>query len=744
MQKIIYDFNDILNDNSIIDRYIHDSGYYVLDTESTTLEGSTINEQYCYSVQLMNIDKKFAIFLKNPQEFVDFHNMLHDYLAKGKKLNMKKHIEEYNRKCNFKYFIHNLRWDISFFINTLKSEQFKYNRPKVEQGEKFGRKEEVFRSGKVKKSVKSFNIVEAEGVYYSAKIFFNEYGSFTSKNKRKPETVKAIPTVEFMDSSKITVMSLDAIAKKMLKLPAEFCKVEGYDYDRHRPYGYELTEFEKDYCYNDVYILATWVKEFFLKTCLNEKGNPKGYTASSIAYAEFLQTIEEIDKEEIFPYINPTKTLGKDMRRSYKGGYTAINPLKEVNKIHDLPAGGCSVDYNSHYPNQYKNKKLPIGKPQTFADFQEITKDTFQFITIAFDGFKPKKHNTSIAFPHMQIGSLHVDEFKKYLGKDINGNSRVMTNIFDGVIIGGNIPKGVEETYFHNGKEKLVKHKYILTLTEMEYVFLLNNFDLYIKDIKINPFTGLEVCGNIIVEHLIMRVWVYQSMTGLFDVFTDKFMALKEEGKEIDDEALTAYAKLCLNSVYGKLGTNTVKRVRELLMLDGRYSWSQLDEDENFGEFEDRKSFYMPMASAITSYARVQLMEDCINVGHDNWFYTDTDSIYTNLPPAEVDRILEGKLHPTKLGMLDKEMYYEEFKMLAPKKYGYKGCSVSAYEKNDYKLKYGFKCAGVRANSVEKYFKKLEDFKLGIQITVIKSVQRVGGNQLVETPYMLDAYSYMK
>ena len=95
-------------------------------------------------------------------------------------------------------------------------------------------------------------------------------------------------------------------------------------------------------------------------------------------------------------------------------------------------------------------------------------------------------------------------------------------------------------------------------------------------------------------------------------------MKLKEVGKG----AKRSTAKLCLNSLYGKFGTNPQREERLVQFEDGIFSTTNKDEDGNLLEYLS-ESIYLPMASFITSYAREVLLNAANNV-YDRFLYCDT------------------------------------------------------------------------------------------------------------------------
>lgn len=143
---------------------------------------------------------------------------------------------------------------------------------------------------------------------------------------------------------------------------------------------------------------------------------------------------------------------------------------------------------------------------------------------------------------------------------------------------------------------------------------------------------------------------------------------LKEEGKKTGNAVMTAFAKLLLNSSYGKLAENPYKDQshRELNPDTGAV---MLIED---GETEDEKCLLsVVMGALVTSMARVHLMElirDVCPIPARDFIYCDTDSV------ASLTQY--DKCDPYTLGALKDEteingvsVPYTWCKYIAPKTY---------------------------------------------------------------------------
>nr|YP_009504235.1 hypothetical protein [Lactifluus hygrophoroides]AWX52960.1 hypothetical protein [Lactifluus hygrophoroides] len=137
---------------------------------------------------------------------------------------------------------------------------------------------------------------------------------------------------------------------------------------------------------------------------------------------------------------------------------------------------------------------------------------------------------------------------------------------------------------------------------------------------------------------------------------------------------LNLIAKILLNSLYGRFGMNEIsiryeilskeefKETSENLILDFIEFEDHVLVGLKFEENEDSSNISIGIAAAITAYSRI-FMSKFKNNPNINLYYTDTDSIYTDLKLDE--SFIDQKL----LGKLKLEYFCEEAVFLAPKIY---------------------------------------------------------------------------
>lgn len=267
-----------------------------------------------------------------------------------------------NSKYNHVLYFHNLKFDGEYIINYLLRNGFTFIKEKKDRADK------TFTS-----------LISDMGQFYSIEIYFKVYK-------------KKVNKVTIYDSLKILNFSVDQIAKDF-NLPIR--KLE-LDYTAKREIGHELTEHEKDYITNDVKIMAQALKIMFTA----------GLTKMTIG-SDALHSYKKINSnfKKYFPVL-PFQ-IDKDIRKSYRGGFTYLNPLykgKESSK-------GYVLDVNSLYPSVMVNDILPYGDPIFFEGKYEEDKLYKLYIQMITCSFKIKEG----MIPTIQIKNSYVFMPNEYL-----------------------------------------------------------------------------------------------------------------------------------------------------------------------------------------------------------------------------------------------------------------------------------------------------------------------------------------
>ena len=223
-----------------------------------------------------------------------------------------------NKKENYILFFHNLKFDGEYIISWLLHNGY-----------------EVIKDKKDRRDKTFTTLITDMGQWFSIEIFFE------TKNK------KHINKVTIYDSLKILNFSVEQIANDF-NLPIKKLEI---DYNKKREIGHVLTEQEIDYIRNDVEIMSRALKIMF----------DENLTKMTIA-SDALNSYKDINKNflKYFPVL-PFE-IDKDIRRSYKGGFTYLNDIYKGKET----GAGIVFDKNSMYPAKMMYEKMPFGDPIFF------------------------------------------------------------------------------------------------------------------------------------------------------------------------------------------------------------------------------------------------------------------------------------------------------------------------------------------------------------------------------------------
>lgn len=259
-----------------------------------------------------------------------------------------------NDKHTTLYF-HNLKFDGEFILAWL----FRNGYEHIEGDRKVAFKEKSFKT-----------LISDMDQFYSIEICLH-------RNKNDLWKVK------ILDSLKLLPFSVDQMSKTF-GLPISKLTL---DYTASREVGHELTQEEKDYIKNDVVIVALALQALF------DMGLTKMTTASN-AINEYKSLVGNH-----FKYWFPPPDYDKEIRSSYKGGFTYLSPRYKEKDVKE----GIVLDVNSLYPAMMYYKPLPYGEPKFYHGRYEEDNDYPLYIQVLTCTFKLKPDH----IPTVQIkGSL--------------------------------------------------------------------------------------------------------------------------------------------------------------------------------------------------------------------------------------------------------------------------------------------------------------------------------------------------
>lgn len=496
--------------------------------------------------------------------------------------------------------------------------------------------------------------------------------------------------IQLRDSLKLLPFSVKAIGKafqtKHQKLNME--------YNGLRYAGCEITPEEQKYIANDVLVVKEALEIMF------SQGHNK-MTIGSCCMAEYKVLTGQYQYDSWFPNvydIHIDKDLhGEDnagdwIRHSYKGGWCYLVKGKE-NHIY---TNGTVADVNSLYPSMMSSEsgnRYPIGNPHfwagNFIPKEAQTEDRYYFIR-----FRTKFYLKENMLPFIQIKGSWL-----YKGTEMLTTSDIL-NPKDG--------KYYDKYYDKNGK--LCDTTVTLTLTCIDYKLFREHYD--VKDFEI-----LDGC------------W-FDTDIGIFDAYVDKYKEIKMNSKG----AMRTLAKLFLNNLYGKMATNT----------NSSFKMAYIKEDGSIGfdtiEQNHKKPGYIPVGSAITSYARNFTIRaaqaNYYGPDKDGFIYADTDSIHCDLPADKINGI---KVDDRAFCCWKLESSWDRAVFVRQKTYA-EHVTMENLEPIDEPY-WNIKCAGMPERCKKIYLKEhegreLEDFHVGLKVHGKLVPKRIrGGVLLVETDY---------
>lgn len=222
-------------------------------------------------------------------------------------------IEWSRKQRNVTTYFHNLKFDGEFILCWLFENGFKF------VAERRDLEKNTFTT-----------LISDKGQFYSMEICFDRKG-------------KEKDCLTIYDSLKILPFSVADIAKGF-NLPISKLEI---DYNETRKKGHILTKEEVNYLRNDVEIMARALHILF------EQGLTK-MTQGSNALFDYKRTVGTKNFNKWFPIPD----YDSDIRQSYKGGFTYLNPKYKEIDLQD----GIVLDVNSLYPSVMYYKPLPYGE----------------------------------------------------------------------------------------------------------------------------------------------------------------------------------------------------------------------------------------------------------------------------------------------------------------------------------------------------------------------------------------------
>lgn len=466
--------------------------------------------------------------------------------------------------------------------------------------------------------------------------------------------------LEIRNSLKLMPSSLKRIGQSF-KTKHQKLEME-YEGDRHAYCN--ITEEEREYIRNDVLVLKEALEMIF------DEGHNK-LTIGSCCLSEFKSTYDKNEYKRLFPDLRESAmdesytgvwNEYEYVHKSYHGGWCYVNPVY----AHRVIQLGKVYDVNSLYPSMMHSISGNIY-PFGFGTYGtgDVTDDIkhshnkYYFIRVRCR-FQLKPH----CFPWLHIrNKAYYKANENLYTSDVRYNGAYFRFVRTP---DGSIEDTVQELTFTRTDWELFQETYY-------------TYDLEILD----------------------YVW-YWARSGMFDEYIDKYKMLKMESKGFNREL----AKLFLNNLYGKFAMSD----------NSSYKEPYIDTETDTVHFilheeHDKKVGYIPVGSAITSYALNFTVRHAM-ANYDRFCYADTDSVHLQgTEPAEM--IIE---HPTEFccwkceGTFD-YAYYERQKMYAE--------HIIEKDGRPCEPDLQIKCAGMSANAKQAFLSgdyDISDLTVGLTL----------------------------
>lgn len=438
--------------------------------------------------------------------------------------------------------------------------------------------------------------------------------------------------IEIRDSYKLLPYSVERIGKsfgtKHKKLEMEY---KGFRFP-----GCEITEEEKRYIANDVLVVKEALEIMY------QSGHNK-LTIGACCLAEFKKIIKSgvYDFKEIFPdltnYELPEKygckTAEEYVRKSYRGGWCYVKD-DCINKVLHK---GITADVNSLYPSVMHSDSgnyYPVGSPNFFEnEIPDIAKNYYYFVTFT-------------CYFELKEGYLPFIQIKNNLM--YKGNEMLKTSDFN---LNGKYVRSI------NVDNEEIDSKVTLTLT-------CTDFDLFLEHYNVYDLEILHGC------------WFYTEI-GLFDDYINHYKQQKMNSKGAKREE----AKFFLNNLYGKMATSNDSSFKIFKVVDNQLKFQLVNE-------HNKKVVYIPIGSAITSYARNFTIR-AAQRNYNHFIYADTDSIHCNCSVSDLKGV---PIHESEFNHWKIESYWDIGWFTRQKTYIEHITHEDGKEINPY---YNIKCAGM-------------------------------------------------
>lgn len=461
------------------------------------------------------------------------HEIGHDYFKYGN--DIYSFMDFCKNSNNSIFYFHNLKFDGEFIIYWLLTNGFKHIEDKTDV------KDNTFTT-----------LISDIGQFYQITVYFSKGN-------------KQVKKATFIDSLKIIPFSVAETAK-YFDLPISKLEI---DYKKEREIGHKLTTEEIEYIKNDVLIMAKALEVVFSE-------NLTKMTRASNAISDYKEIITERKFNHFFPHLE--KEIDEDIRKSYKGGFTYVNPIYKEKDVDS----GVVLDVNSLYPYVMYTKLLPYSEPIFYTGKYKQDKVYplyIQMITCCFK-LKPNK------IPCIQIKNnrflFKANEYLEYSGED----------------------------------------PVCLVLTNVDLELFFEQYDV----------SDLEYVSG----------WKFKALNNFFIQYIDKWIEKKNFATINKNLGQRTMAKLMLNSLYGKFASSLEVKSKIPFLEDDIVRYKTSEKKDKEGLYIPIGSFITSYAREKTIRTSQAIVDYSLKkYGKNLYLYSDTDSIHTLLKEEELKQFCE-------------------------------------------------------------------------------------------------------
>lgn len=534
---------------------------------------------------------------------------------------------------------HNLKFDGTFIIPYLYKNGYTYVNNTIFM--------EKWSNGDDMSKLFTHNIT-AMGQWFSVTI--------VKDNKYASKNVPAF--IHLWDTLKLFPQTLEQVGE-------QYCtnyhkeKVDGDFYTRIRPDGHKLTAEESKYLKHDVMTLAEALKiqidkygklfrttaskafNFFKEACITEVGRSNTYEMNYVGLKQHIvpkiNGLEEwegkwfmyvplsvkvaiknarIKMEEELEYYIPNFETWYNIKQSYRGGISYVNPLYaelDINKTITV------LDENSMYPHKMATKKVPFGR--MFLERGKPDESKYVcWIACARVSFKVKEpYNLPCIQMKEKYGRQWLTESTDYM----------------------------EAGYASKWNDD------IIWFTSVDYELYQENYDFKVHEWI--EYYGFKKWGFDDGKRFVDRFYNEKQKADQIKTSLEKQHS-KEELENMQEYRVACLdrqeAKVIMNSAYGKHGTKYVLLSKSSEYIDEENPVEYKAETHDFNkEPDDPSHYYCPYAAFITAYARADLVR-MWNSFKGKAVYADTDSVHFIGTMEDIDPSVKDKIDWNKTGAL--------------------------------------------------------------------------------------------